>query len=88
MMVTSMAKQEAIERFIRKVNTSHETLGASISQIQQTKRMRSSPSDHHHIAATARSSYDLTEWLGEQGEDPAIEVSIVLHPQFSSNNLP
>ncbi|KIJ07145.1 hypothetical protein PAXINDRAFT_90874, partial [Paxillus involutus ATCC 200175] len=70
-MVTSIAKQEAIERFIRKVNTARETLHSQ--ENQQPPRPRCSPSEHYHIAATTRLGRDLTEWLSAQRGDPAVQ---------------
>ncbi|KIJ57919.1 hypothetical protein HYDPIDRAFT_141904 [Hydnomerulius pinastri MD-312] len=67
----SIANQEAIERLIRKVNTARDTLRCQ--ENQQPSRPRTSPSEHYHIAATTRLGHDLTEWLGTQGDDPAIE---------------
>jgi hypothetical protein len=35
-----------------------------------------SPSDHHLIAKYAQATDDLTVWLGERQDDPAVEVQI------------
>ncbi|KIJ17498.1 hypothetical protein PAXINDRAFT_110880 [Paxillus involutus ATCC 200175] len=70
-MVTSIAKQEAIERFIRKVNTAREMLHSQ--ENQQPPRPRCSPSEHYHIAAMTRLGRDLTEWLSAQRGDPAVQ---------------
>lgn len=72
-MVTSMANQEAIERVIRKINVTRETLVKDANK--KPRRARSSPEDHYHIAASTRLGRDLTTWLSEKRNDPAIKVS-------------
>lgn len=73
-MVTSIANQEAIERFIRKVNIARVTLTPGQDIRQSTRGPRTSPSEHYRIAASSRQSHDLTVWLGNRRDDPAIEV--------------
>ncbi|KAJ8593115.1 hypothetical protein M405DRAFT_732044, partial [Rhizopogon salebrosus TDB-379] len=66
---------EAIERFCEKVITACEHLGAASKNPDQPRRrrQRTSPSEHYYIAKHPRASYDLTSWLVDLGEDPAIE---------------
>ena len=40
----------------------------------RTRRLRTSPSDHYHIAESSRKSQDITAWLSSLEGDPAIEV--------------
>lgn len=82
-MVTSIANQEAIERFIRRVNTVRESLATGGNHSRRPARQRSSPADHYHIAAASRNVQDLTEWLGELGDDPAIEVACITPFDFN-----
>ncbi|KIK73975.1 hypothetical protein PAXRUDRAFT_80245, partial [Paxillus rubicundulus Ve08.2h10] len=70
-MVTSIAKQEAIEQFIGKVNTACKVPHSQ--ENQQPPRPQCSPSEHYHITATTRLGRDLTEWLSAQRGDPAIQ---------------
>ncbi|KIJ58068.1 hypothetical protein HYDPIDRAFT_103322 [Hydnomerulius pinastri MD-312] len=70
-MVRSIANQEAIERFIKKVNDARENHAAQNDPPPQ--RPRTSPSEHYHIAQSSRKSYDLTAWLGERRGDSAFE---------------
>ncbi|KIJ60801.1 hypothetical protein HYDPIDRAFT_58430, partial [Hydnomerulius pinastri MD-312] len=69
-MVRSIANQEAIERFVRKVNDAREKINAQDNP--QPQRSRTSPSDHYHIAKSARQNENLTVWLGKRKDDPAV----------------
>jgi hypothetical protein len=71
-MIASIASQEAIERFVEKVISAHITH----QQNPRPWHVRMSPSDHHSIAKYARATDDLTVWLGERQDDPAVEVQI------------
>ena len=44
------------------------------SEPKHPPRLRTSPIDHYHIAASTRQAYDLTEWLSDLGDDPAVNV--------------
>ncbi|KIK75878.1 hypothetical protein PAXRUDRAFT_18604 [Paxillus rubicundulus Ve08.2h10] len=70
-MVRSIANQEAIERFIRKVNDSREKF--TLQNEPVPRRLRDSPSEHYHIAKSSRKSEDITAWLVERSGDPAFE---------------
>jgi hypothetical protein len=72
----SLAHQEAIERFIAKVDSARDSLLATeaCSQPKRPPRPRTFPTDHYHIAASTRQSHDITEWLSKRGEDPAVNV--------------
>ncbi|KIJ11124.1 hypothetical protein PAXINDRAFT_15944 [Paxillus involutus ATCC 200175] len=83
-MVTSMANQEAIERFIRKVNAARVTLAPGQDILHSTRCSRTSPSEHYHIAASSRQGHDLTVWLGDRRNDPAVENFI---PQLKDHFL-
>lgn len=83
-MVKSIANQEAIERFIRKVDEARKQLNTEENPPPQ--RTRTSPSEHHHIAESSRDKKDLTTWLGARCNDPAFTVS--WNPQESNGNNP
>ncbi|KIJ10138.1 hypothetical protein PAXINDRAFT_16841 [Paxillus involutus ATCC 200175] len=70
-MVWSIANQEAIERFIKKVNDAHEKF--SLQNEPAPRCLRNSPSEHYHIAKSSHKSEDLTAWLVEQRGDSAFE---------------
>lgn len=71
-MVKSIANQDAIERFIKKVDDSRRRINMETDP--QTRRHRSSPSEHYHLAKSSRQSKDLTAWLGDRRGDPAFQV--------------
>lgn len=77
-MVAGIASQEGIERFIEKVNTARENMKAPTQDNPRSRRLRTSPQDHYHIAKSSRVSDDLTAWLAAHGDDPAIEVCLLL----------
>ncbi|KAG2134482.1 hypothetical protein DEU56DRAFT_705406, partial [Suillus clintonianus] len=68
-MIASIASQEALERFVEKVIAAR----AAHQQNPRARRVRMSPSDHHSIAKYARATDDLTVWLSEHQDDPAVE---------------
>ncbi|KAG2136993.1 hypothetical protein DEU56DRAFT_736901, partial [Suillus clintonianus] len=68
-MIASIASQEALEHFVEKVITAH----AAHQQNPRARHVRMSPSDHHSIAKYARATDDLTVWLSEHQDDPAVE---------------
>ena len=72
----SLAHQEAIERFVAKVNSARDSLLAAeeASQPKCPPRLCTSPTDHFHIAASTWQSHDLTEWLSNHRDDPATHV--------------
>lgn len=71
-MVQSIANQEAIKRFIRKVNNARNALGAKNDPKPQ--HVHSSPFEHYCIAKSAWKRQDIIAWLGELRGDPAFEV--------------
>ena len=77
----SLAHQEAIEQFVAQVNSARDSLLAAeaCSQPNRSPHLCTSPVGHYHITASTRQSHDITEWLSEHGEDPAINV----HSTFS-----
>ena len=77
-MVASIASQEGIERFIEKVNTARENIKAPTQDNSRSQRLRTSPQDHYHIAKSSRVSDDLTAWLTARGDDPVLEVCLLL----------
>ena len=87
-MVRSITNQEAIERFIRKVNDAREDLHKQSNP--RPKRLRTSPLDHYYIANSAWKRQDLIAWLGERRGDPAFEVSLFTYqsPPLLTNLLP
>ncbi|KAG6380707.1 hypothetical protein JVT61DRAFT_5085 [Boletus reticuloceps] len=70
LMIKSMTNQDAIERFIRKVDVARRTLNQQDGDLQP-RRARTSPLEHHSIAQSSRTSNDLTTWLGRRQDDPA-----------------
>ena len=77
-MVKSISNQDAIERFIRKVDAARRALSQQ-DDSQPRRRARTSPSDHYSIAQSSRKSEDLTAWLGIRRNDPAFRVSATCH---------
>jgi len=71
-MVKSIANQEAIERFVRKVDNARQEF--SREDNPQPQRARTSPRDHYSIAQSSRVSEDLIAWLGVRRDDPAFQV--------------
>ena len=73
----SLAHQEAIERFVAKVDSARDSLLAieACSQPKRPPHPHTIPTDHYHIAVSTRQSHDITEWLSERGEDPAVNVN-------------
>ena len=73
---TSLAHQEAIEWFIAQVDSAQDSLLAmeASSEPMRPPLLRTSPTDHFHIAASTRQSHYLTEWLSDLGDDPAVNV--------------
>lgn len=61
--VKSIANQDAIERFIRKVDNARRNLNLQRQPESQPRRTRTSPSDHYSIAQTSRKIDSLTSWL-------------------------
>ncbi|KAI6112660.1 hypothetical protein F5141DRAFT_1003094, partial [Pisolithus sp. B1] len=77
-MVSSIANQEVIERFIRKVTHARDKLAAQYPiQLCHPRRSRTSPWDHYHIAKEAGKTHDLFVWLAEHAGDPAVENFVV-----------
>lgn len=59
------------------VNDAREALNAADKHASKSvPRARTSPEDHYHIAASTRNSHDLTAWLGDKVDDPAVEVRL------------
>jgi hypothetical protein len=72
-MTASIANQDAIERLCMKVINARAQFSAQ-QGTDRPRRVRTSPSDHYHIAVSARSTFDLTAWLGRLGDDLAVKV--------------
>ncbi|KAG8220326.1 hypothetical protein J3R82DRAFT_3536 [Butyriboletus roseoflavus] len=72
-MVSSIARQEAIERSIWKLNDARQELASACDKTPK-RHMRISPSEHHHIAESSRTSDSLIAWLAERRDDPAFDV--------------
>jgi hypothetical protein len=70
-----MTSQDAIERLVKKVIAAHETIVAQKAN-PRPKRLRTAPTDHYYIAKYSRDSFDLTSWLVDLPDDPAVEVCI------------
>ena len=71
-MIQSIANQEAIERFIRKVDDARSWLNTEDDPKPQCTC--TFPSDHYHIAKSSHKKKDLTTWLGRRRSDPAFTV--------------
>jgi hypothetical protein len=69
-----MTSQEGIEQLIQKVIAAH----TAQQENPRPRHVQMSPSDHYSIAKYAQASYDLTAWLSEHGDDPAIKVGILM----------
>jgi hypothetical protein len=82
-MTRSMTSQDAIERLVKKVITAHETIVAQKAN-PRPKRLRTSPTDHYYIAKYSRESVDLTAWLVDLADDPAVKVCLSAY-MFRSN---
>ncbi|KAG2335619.1 hypothetical protein BDR05DRAFT_854067, partial [Suillus weaverae] len=72
-MTASIANQDAIERLCTKVIDARVQFAAQQDIGNRHRRVRISPSTHYHIAKSACMTYDLTGWLGELGDDPAVK---------------
>jgi hypothetical protein len=70
-MVTTMTHLEARERVIARIVQRREELLKAPS----VPRERTSPAAHYHISKYPKASYDMTGWLGDLAEDPAVKVS-------------
>ncbi|KAG2112889.1 hypothetical protein DEU56DRAFT_749190, partial [Suillus clintonianus] len=68
-MIASIASQEALEHFVEKVIAAR----AAHQQNPRARHVRMSPSNHYSIAKYARETDDLTVWLSEHQDDPAVE---------------
>jgi hypothetical protein len=82
-MTRSMTSQDAIERLVKKVITAHETIVAQKAN-PRPKCLRTSPTDHYYIAKYSRESIDLTAWLVDLADDPAVKVRLSAY-MFRSN---
>ena len=82
----SLAHQEAIEQFVAKVNSAQDSLLVAEASSQQKcpPCLRTSPTDHFHIAASTQQSHDLTEWLSEHRDDPTINMHYTLLNPFAT----
>ena len=70
-MVGSIANQEAMERFICQVNIAREKFQV---QAAAPSHLHTPPSDHYFIAKHADTSSNITAWLSELKNDPAVTV--------------
>lgn len=71
-MVRSIANQEAIERFIKKVNDAWKKLNEESHLPLQC--LHTSPFEHYHMAENSQKHKDLMEWLSEHRGDPTFKV--------------
>jgi len=71
-----MTRLEARERLIARINQRREEITRTLTQ--QQPRERTSPAAHYHISTNPTKSYDMTAWLSDLGDDPAIKVSFDL----------
>ena len=46
----------------------------SLLSAKLSPSLRTSPAGHYHIAVSTWQSHNITEWLSECGEDPAVNV--------------
>lgn len=74
-MVTTMTHLEAREWVIAQINQQHKELLKAPSIPHE----RTSPAAHYHISKYPKASYDMTAWLGDLIEDPAVKVSSSLY---------
>ena len=72
--VASIANQEAFECFIAKVDDAREALKVNVPKGRVAPQIRTSLMDHYHIASSTQNAHNLTEWLGNKEDDPAVEV--------------
>ena len=71
-MVKSIANQEAIECFIRKVDKARKQFNGD-STIEP-ECLHTSPSEHYHIAESSEEKHSVTAWLNKQANDPSFRV--------------
>ena len=74
--VKSIANQDTIERFVRKVDNTRRNLSLQRQPESQPRRTHTSPSDHYSIAQTSRKIDSLTSWLRRHTNNPAFVVSL------------
>jgi len=72
--IKSITNQDAIERFIRKVDTARRSLEEHL----EPRRTRNSPSEHCFVAQTSRKADNLTAWLDRRRNDIAFTASFTL----------
>lgn len=75
-MTRSIANQEAIERFIKKVSNAYEKTTNMMSEQPDVL-----PYNHYSIAKSACKSSNLLCWLGELQDNPAYKVSLLSWPE-------
>lgn len=75
-MLACMTRLEARERLIARINQRREEIARPLTQ--QQPRERTSPAAHYHISTYPTKSYDMTAWLSDLRDDPAIKVSFDL----------
>lgn len=71
-MVKSIANQDAIEQFIRKVESARRNLGLEAQLESQARHLRTS---HYSITQMSHKIDFLTAWLERRQNDPAFIVS-------------
>jgi len=76
----SLSHQEVIKQFIVKVNSARDSLLAAEASAQpkQPPHLQTSPKEHYYIAASTWQSHDLTEWLRNLRDNPAVKVCFML----------
>jgi len=78
-MVDSITNQEAMEHFICQVNNACEKFQA---QVATPSHLHTPPSDHYFIAKHADTTYNITAWLSELKNDPAVMICNNCIPMF------
>jgi hypothetical protein len=75
-----MTRIETKERLMAKIINARSELGSREdgSRSQRHQRERTSPADHYYISKYAKASYNLTEWLSDLEDDPAVVVRTLL----------
>jgi hypothetical protein len=88
-MLASMSKHESRERYISKLTKvlwSNKNDHAKPPK-EQSGRLRTSPTEHYHIAKVSRDKFDLSIWLNARAGDRAIQASHIMSNQSTHYSL-
>ena len=78
-MVSSIANQEAVEQFIKKVIDARQLLEAQHPrQACHPRHTQTSPWDHYHIAKEAQKTHNLFVWLTDTRMIPQLRCHIIV----------